>query len=87
MITVLTVVCLALGIALAIICGISVYNDPYANHLDRSIQSGMGAALLLLTFIGLFIADMCFVADINTANVYDAQIAIVQEENTELEEQ
>lgn len=78
MITVLTVVCLVLTVG-GVLFLVFVDND--------NLSVGFLAIICGCGMIGLFITDMVFVGKINTANVIDSQIAVVQEENTELEEQ
>lgn len=81
MITVLTVVCLVVMIIGIIL--LLYFGDGEA----LGLIGGIFAIIAGFAMIGLFITDMVFVGKINTANVIDSQIAIVQEENTELEEQ
>lgn len=83
MITVLTVVCLILTICA--IVGL-VFACRYAD--DGVVAfSAICTFVLICATIGLFITDMVFIGKISTANVYDMQIEVVEEENSELEEQ
>lgn len=84
----ITIILLAIliGFILAVIWCVKQLKCKYRDTLDIVFQL-IFTAILGATVGGLFIWDMTLVTDITTANVIDSQIAIVEEENTELEEQ
>lgn len=83
MLIVICILCLLLGIGLAIL---SFY--LYANDCENATAfSVFFSALSIIATIGCFIAIMCFIPKIATEKIYDTRIEIVQETNMQLEEQ
>lgn len=85
MITVLLAVALVIFAILIAIGQVKQYK--YGCDADDIFCEILLSVIFGAGVVALFITDMVFIGKINTVNVVDSQIAVVQEENTELEEQ